>query len=49
MEQEIWRAALYGTSVFILLAVIPTLMYPLTPEKNAEIRARLQAKIKTAD
>jgi len=32
-------------AAFILLAIIPTLMYPLTPEKNAEIRARLQAKI----
>ena len=36
-------------AVFILLAIIPTLMYPLTPEKNAEIRARLQAKIEKAE
>jgi GPH family glycoside/pentoside/hexuronide:cation symporter/probable glucitol transport protein GutA len=35
-------------AAFILLAIIPTLIYPLTPEKNAEIRARLQEKIKTA-
>jgi Na+/melibiose symporter-like transporter len=36
-------------AAFILLAIIPTLMYPLTPEKNTEIRARLQEKIKTAE
>jgi GPH family glycoside/pentoside/hexuronide:cation symporter/probable glucitol transport protein GutA len=35
-------------AVFILLAIIPTLIYPLTPEKNAVIRARLQAKTETA-
>jgi GPH family glycoside/pentoside/hexuronide:cation symporter/probable glucitol transport protein GutA len=35
-------------AAFILLAIIPTLMYPLTPEKNAEIRARLQANAETA-
>jgi GPH family glycoside/pentoside/hexuronide:cation symporter/probable glucitol transport protein GutA len=29
---------------FILLAIIPTIIYPLTPEKNSEIQARLQAK-----
>jgi GPH family glycoside/pentoside/hexuronide:cation symporter/probable glucitol transport protein GutA len=31
-------------AAFILLAIIPTLLYPLNPEKNAEIRARLQEK-----
>jgi GPH family glycoside/pentoside/hexuronide:cation symporter/probable glucitol transport protein GutA len=36
-------------AVFILLAIIPTVMYPLNPEKNAEIRARLQAKIEKGE
>jgi GPH family glycoside/pentoside/hexuronide:cation symporter/probable glucitol transport protein GutA len=36
-------------AVFILLAIIPTLIYPLTPEKNAEIRARLQEKMKVSE
>jgi GPH family glycoside/pentoside/hexuronide:cation symporter/probable glucitol transport protein GutA len=31
-------------AIFILLAIIPTLIYPLNPEKNREIRERLQAK-----
>jgi GPH family glycoside/pentoside/hexuronide:cation symporter/probable glucitol transport protein GutA len=35
-------------AAFILLAIIPTLIYPLAPEKNVEIRARLQEKIQTA-
>jgi GPH family glycoside/pentoside/hexuronide:cation symporter/probable glucitol transport protein GutA len=36
-------------AVFILMAIIPTLIYPLTPEKNAEIRARLQANTETTE
>jgi GPH family glycoside/pentoside/hexuronide:cation symporter/probable glucitol transport protein GutA len=30
--------------IFILLAAIPMLLYPLTPEKNQEIRKRLEEK-----